>query len=128
MNIPTVTDLCANLFSAKYLPTNIRPEFLENVIQCGGFHLRSPVSRRLIQAALLRRIVRVGQGRFQTISRHLRPVKGRPSGIFLSYEGLGDRVTRSSKESAVLHGVIARVFVGDRGHNSLGEKSSGDDL
>jgi hypothetical protein len=31
------------------------------VIQDGGFHLRSPVQGRLIQAALLRRIIGVGQ-------------------------------------------------------------------
>src|SRR5579864_8351795 len=107
--------MLGKLFSAEYLTPDIRPEFLENVIQDGRFHLRSPVSRRLIQAALLRRIVGIGQGRFQAISCHLRPVKGCASRIFLSYKGSGYRVTRPSKEPAMLHGVIARVFVGDRG-------------
>src|ERR1700722_18139400 len=111
------------LFSAKNFPANVRPEFLEDVIQDSRFHLCYPVPGGLTQAAFLRRIIGVGQGSFQSIARYLRPVKGRASGIRLSDEGAGYRVTRSTKKTSLAHGVITRVLVGDRGDNGLGEKS-----
>src|ERR1700676_5348794 len=64
------------LFLAKNFFPDIRPEFLEDVIQDRRFHLRSPVQSRLTQAALLRRIVEVGQAGFHSISSHLGPVEG----------------------------------------------------
>ena len=116
----------AKLFSAKNFLADIRPEFLEDVIQYGGFHLRSPVPCSLVKAAFLRRIVGVGQGCFQSIPRYFGPVEFCPSRIRLGDEGAGDRVTRSPKKPTVLHGVIAWVLMGDRGDDSLGKKCPGD--
>src|ERR1019366_6208270 len=99
------------LFSAKNFPSDVRPEFLEDVIQDSGFHLRSPVPGRLTQAALLRRIIGVGQASFQSIAHYLGPVKARASRICLSEEGTGYRVTRSAKKPSLTHGVIAWVLV-----------------
>src|ERR1022692_765259 len=96
------------LFPAKNFPANVRPEFLEDVIQDSGFHLRCPVPGGLTQAAFLRRIIGVRQGSFQSIARYLGPVKARASGICLSYEGAGYRVTRSTKKPSLTHGVITR--------------------
>src|ERR1022692_794040 len=111
------------LFPAKNFPADVRPEFLEDVIQDSGLHLRSPVPGGLTQAALLRRIIGVGQGSFQSIARYLGPVKARASRICLSDEGTGYRVARSVKKPSLTHGVIARVLVRDRGDDGLGEKS-----
>src|SRR6266849_10569637 len=107
------------LVPAKNFPPDVRPEFLEDVIEDGGFHLRSPVLGRLTQAALLRRIIRVGQTRLQRIAHHLGEVEARASGICLSHEGTGYRVARAAEKTSLLHGVIPRVLVQDRGDNSL---------
>src|SRR5216684_2787502 len=113
------------LFPAKNFPPDVRPEFLEDVIEDGGFHLRSPVLGRLTQAALLRRIIRVGQTRLQRIAHHLGEVEARASGIRLSHEGTGYRVARAAKKASLLHRVITWVLVRDHGDNRLGEKSPG---
>jgi hypothetical protein len=44
----TVAAVGAKLFSAKNSFPDVRPEFLEDVIQDSGFHLRSPVPGRLL--------------------------------------------------------------------------------
>src|SRR6266446_1036667 len=104
---------------------DIGPEFLEDVIEDSRFHLGSPVLGRLTQAALLRRIISVGQTRLQRIAHHLGEVEARASRICLSHEGTGYRVARAAKKASLLHGVITWVLVRDRGDNSLGEKSPG---
>ncbi len=58
---PTLSEADLSYFSAKNLLADVRPEFLEDVIQESGFHLPSPVHGRLTEAALLRRIISVGQ-------------------------------------------------------------------
>src|ERR1700688_3314533 len=103
---------------------DIRPEFLEDVIQDSGFHLRSPVQGCLTQAALLRRIIGVGQASFQSISCYLGPVEARASRICLSDEGTGDRVARTTEKPSMTQSVIARVLVCNRRDNGLGEKRS----
>jgi hypothetical protein len=55
-------------FLAENFPADVRPEFLEDVIQDSGFHLRSKVQSRLTQVAFLGRIISGGQTRFQCIS------------------------------------------------------------
>src|SRR5260370_25815388 len=102
---------------------DIRPEFLKDVIQDGGFHLRSPVQGCLTQAALLRRIIGVGQAGFQSISCYLGPVEARTSRICFSDEGARYRVARAAKKPSVTHSVVARVLVRNRRDNGLGEKS-----
>jgi hypothetical protein len=47
------------LFLAKELFSDVRPEFLEDVIEDSRFHLSSEVHCRLIETALLRRIIKV---------------------------------------------------------------------
>jgi hypothetical protein len=64
-----------DLFPTKNLLANVRPEFLEDVIQHSGFHLGSEVLGRLAQAPLLRRIIRIGQASFQSIAYYLGPVE-----------------------------------------------------
>src|SRR5216684_1655681 len=113
------------LFPAKNFPPDVGPEFLEDVIEDSGFHLRSPVRGRLFQAALLRRIISVGQTRLQRIAHDLGEVEARASRICLSHEGTGYRVARAAKKASLLHSVIAWVLVRDHGDNSLGEKSPG---
>src|ERR1700730_15126250 len=113
-----------DLFLAKNFPADVRPEFLEDVIQDSGFHLRSKVQSRLTQAPLLRRIISGGQTRFQCIAYHLGEVETRASRICLSDEGTGYRVARAAEKASLTHGVIARVLVRDRGDNGLREKSS----
>jgi hypothetical protein len=54
-----------NLFSSRDFCSNVRPEFLEEVIQDGGFHLRPKVLGGLARRALLSRIVGVEQASFQ---------------------------------------------------------------
>ena len=93
------------------------------MIQDGGFHLRPPVQGRLIQAALLRRIIGVGQAGFQSISSYLGPIEGRASRIRLSDEGARYRVTRAAEKPSVTQSVIARILVRNRRDNGLGEKS-----
>src|ERR1700737_69681 len=112
-----------DLFLAKNFLADVRPELLENVIQDSGFHLRSKVQSRLIQAPLLRRIISVGQTRFQSIAHHLREVETRASRICLSDEGPRYRVARAVEKATLPHGVITWVFVRDRGDNGLGKKS-----
>src|SRR5260370_29614503 len=99
------------LFPAKNFPPNVGPEFLEDVIEDSGFHLRSPVRGRLTQAALLRRIISVGQTRLQPIAHHLGEAEARASRICLRHEGTGYRVARAVKKSSLLHCVITWVFV-----------------
>src|SRR6266567_8990209 len=111
------------LVPAKNFPPDVRPEFLEDVIEDGGFHLRSPVLGRLTQAALLRRIIRVGQTRLQRIAHYFGEVEARASRVCLSHEGTGYRIARAAKKDFLLHSVITWVLVRDRGDNSLGEKS-----
>src|ERR1700730_11663131 len=112
------------LFTAKDFLADVRPEFLEDVIQHSGFHLRSPVAGGLTQAALLWRIVQVSQCGFQSIAPHLGPAKARATRICLADEGTGYRVAGSVKKTSLTQGVIARVLVRDGRDNSLGEKSS----
>ena len=50
----------AGLFPSKEFAADIRPEFLDNVIEGGRFQLCSPIFRRLAEAALLRRIIEIG--------------------------------------------------------------------
>src|SRR3977135_1201266 len=114
----------AGLFPAKNFSADVRPEFLEDVIQHSGFHLRSPAPGRLTQAALLRRIISVGQTRFQRIAYHLRPVEARASRICLGEECTGDRVARAAEKASLPHSVIAWILVRDRWDNGLGEKNS----
>src|SRR6266567_5800 len=114
-----------SLFLSKNVTADIRPEFLEDVIQDGGFHLRSPVLGRLTKAALLRRIISVGQARLQRIAHYFGEVEARASRVCLSHEGAGYRIARAAKKASLLHSVITWVLVRDRGDNSLGEKSSG---
>src|ERR1700688_693768 len=85
-----------DLFLAKNFPADVRPEFLEGVIQDSGFHLRSKVQSRLTQAPLLGWIISGGQTRFQCIACHLGPVKAGASGIGLGDEGTGYRVARAA--------------------------------
>src|ERR1700704_1016641 len=114
----------AGLFPAKNLLADVRPKFLEDVIQHSGFHLRSPIPGRLTQAALLRRIISVGQTRFQRIACHFGPVEARASRICLGEECTGDRVARAAEKTSLPHGVIARILVRDCWDNGLGEKNS----
>src|SRR5260370_11286928 len=113
------------LFPAKNFPPDVGPEFLEDVIEDSGFHLRSPVRGRLTQAALLRRIISVGQTRLQRIAHDLGEAEARASRICLSQEGTGYGVAGAAKKAPLLHCVITWVLVGDRGDDRLGEKSPG---
>src|ERR1700730_1182527 len=113
-----------DLFLAKNFLADVRPELLENVIQDSGFHLRSKVQSRLIEAPLLRGIISVGQTRFQSIAHHLREVDTRASRICLSDEGPRYRVACAAQKASPAQGVITWVLVRDRGDNGLGEKSS----
>src|SRR3984893_16939154 len=112
-----------DLFLAKNFPADVRPEFLEDVIQDSGFHLSSKVQSRLTQPPLLRRIISGGQTRFQCIACYLGPVEARASSICLSDEGARYRVARAAEKASLTHSVIARVLVRNRGDNGLGEKS-----
>src|SRR3977135_1144694 len=118
----------AELFPAKNFPANVRPEFLEDVIQHSGFHLRTPVPGRLTQAALLRRIISVGQTRFQRIACHFGPVEARASRICLGEECTGDRVARAAEKTSLPHGVIARILVRDCWDNAHVKKNSPHDV
>src|ERR1700730_809514 len=113
-----------DLFLAKNFLADVRPELLENVIQDSGFHLRSKVQSRLIEAPLLRRIISVGQTRFESVAHHLREVETRASRICLSDEGPRYRVASTVQKTAPTQGVIKWVLVRDRGDYSLGEKGS----
>jgi hypothetical protein len=54
----------ADLFLAEEELADVRPEFLGDVVQGGGFYLRPPIDRCLMRAALLGRVVDVGQSCF----------------------------------------------------------------
>src|SRR5713101_2097930 len=116
------------LFSSKDFCSDVRPEFLKNVIQDSGFHLSSKVPGCFARAALLRRIVGASQAGFQRIAAYFGPVKSRASGIFLRDEGHGYRVGRSAKKASLTHRVVARILVGHRGHDGLGKKSPRDTI
>jgi hypothetical protein len=59
---PTLSEADLSYFSAKNLLADVRPEFLEDVIQDSGFHLRFPAHGRLTEAALLRRMQQFSWG------------------------------------------------------------------
>jgi len=113
------------LFAVKDVLADVRPEFLEDVIEDSGFHLRREVHGGLTEATLLRRVIGVGQASFQCVAAYLGPVKGRASRIRLPDEGVGYRVAGSVEKTSLAQGVIARVLVRERWDNGLGEKSSG---
>src|SRR6266478_8454404 len=113
------------LFPAKNFPPDVGPEFLEDVIEDSRFHLGSPVLGRMTQAALLRRIISVGQTRLQRIAHHLGEIEAGSSRICLSQEGTGYRISCAAKKASLLHGVITWVLVRDRGDNCLREKTPG---
>src|ERR1700719_2274468 len=96
-----------SVFSTLFLPkdflADVRPELLENVIQDSGFHLRSEVQSRLIEAPLLRRIISVGQTSFQSIAHHLRGVKTRASRICLSNESPRYRIACAAEKISLAH-------------------------
>src|ERR1700694_172149 len=63
--------LYLHLLPAEEMAPNVRPKFLKNVIQRGGFHLRSPAPGGLGKPALRRGIIGVRQTRFQPIAHYL---------------------------------------------------------
>src|ERR1700730_3614368 len=112
------------LFCAENLFSDVGAEILGEVIQQSGFHLRSPVPRRLTEPALLRWIIRIGQPRFQSIARQFGPVEAIASRISFGDERPCYRVSRATEKASLPHGVITGVLVRDRRHDSLGEKGS----
>src|SRR3984893_15115373 len=106
--------------------TDSRPELLGDVIQDCGFHLSSPIPGRLLPAALLRRIVSVGETRFERISNHFGPIEARTSGVGLGNDSTRQGIAKAAEKASVTHRVVARIFVRDRGHNGFREKGSGD--
>src|SRR5579864_644259 len=71
------------LFLVKNVLADVGPEFLEDVIEDSGFHLHCEVHGSLAGAALLRRVIGVGQASFECVAPHLGPVKGVVSRIRL---------------------------------------------
>src|SRR2546427_4691468 len=106
------------------LMSNIRPKLLGDVIQYGRFHLLSPIPGGLPQAALLRRIIRVGETCFQGIAGHFGPIEVGASRIGFSDDSTGQRIAEAAEKTSVTQRVISWVLVRNGWNNGFGEKSA----
>src|SRR5579863_2282572 len=107
---------------------DVGPEFLGDVVQGSGFHLVSPVDQCLAPAALLGRVVSVGQSCLQRIASHFRPVETRSFRIGLGEYHAGKSIVRAAEKASVAQRVIPGIFVSDPGNDGFGEVGSRDSI
>src|SRR5579863_116689 len=103
---------------------DVRLEFLGDIVQGGGFHLRSPIDRRLMRAALLGRVVGIGQSRFQGVAPNFRPVESRSPRIVFGDDHAGKSIVRAAEKASVAQRVVAGIFVSYPRNDCFGEVSS----
>src|SRR5579863_8229512 len=103
---------------------DVRLEFLGDIVQGGGFHLRSPIDRRLMRAALLGRVVSVGQSCFQCIAPNFRPVESRSPRIVFGDYHAGKSIVCAAEKASVAQRVVAGVLVSYPGNDGFREVSS----
>src|SRR5260370_4381417 len=89
-----------NIIAKEFWP-DIRPEFLGDVVQGGAFQLCSPVDCRLTRAALLSRVVGVGQSCFKCIAHDFGPVEALASGIGFGDHHAGKGIACAAEETSV---------------------------
>src|SRR5580692_7103146 len=103
---------------------DVRPEFLSDVVQSGGFYLRSPVDCCLARAALLGRVVSVRQSCFQRIAPNFRPVESRSPRIGSGDYHAGKSVARAAEKASVAQCVVSGIFVSYPGDDGFREVRS----
>ena len=105
---------------------DVGPEFLDDVVEGGGFHLVFPIAQGLMPTSLLRRVVKIGQRSFAGIASDLGLIEASSSGIGFGENGARERVADAVEKSALAERVIARIFTGDDGNEGLREICSRD--
>ena len=103
---------------------NVRPEFLGNIVEAGGFDLGCPISRGLSRTTLLRWVISIGQSCFQSITQHLGEVEARASRIGFGEDYTGKGVDDALEKTAMTEGVVAGVLVCYSGNDRFSEKGS----
>src|SRR6202047_890120 len=104
--------------------SDVRPEFLSDVVQSGGFYLRSPIDRCLMRTALLGRVVGVGQSCFYRVAPNFRPVESRSPRIGSGDYHAGKSIVRPAEKASMAQRVIAGIFMSDPGDDGFREVRS----
>src|SRR5579863_10279056 len=101
---------------------DIGPKLHGDVINHLRLHLLSPIPGGLLQAALLGRIINIGESSFQGSARHLGPIEGPTARIGSGNHRTRECIACAPEKAAVPQRVIARVLMRYDRYNGSGEE------